>query len=48
VGFGRVWCCEEHLDHLGELERGLLTEAAAELEHRQQPRSAQASSTPSV
>jgi hypothetical protein len=43
-----VWCCEEHFDHLGELERALLTEAAAELEHGQQLRSVQASSTPSV
>lgn len=48
VGFARVWCCDRHVGALGELERGQLTEAAAELEQTQRPQSTQAVSSPSA
>lgn len=48
VRFLRVWCCDRHVAHLGELERAGLTEAAAELELERQRQSAQPVSTPSA
>ena len=50
VRFVRVWCCDRCVSELGELERGQLTEAAAELEQLAPPRphTAQAVSRPSA
>jgi hypothetical protein len=47
-GFVRVPCCDACVSHLGELERGQLTEAAAELEQLERPQTTQAVSRPSA
>ncbi len=48
VGFVRVPCCDRCVAELGDLERGQLTEAAAELEQLAAPQTTQAVSTPSA
>jgi hypothetical protein len=48
VRFVRVLCCDRCVGQLGELERGQLTEAAAELEQLERPQTTQAVSSPSA